>query len=345
MKRAAGPEAPPIEVPRLSNEQLQQRVMGAPNFSDFQAANPPIPGYGAPYYEGNDLFSAFRDTGHAGFNQAMGGPSYNFNQYQSAPMMSAPGLLANPVTNMFTGTSGTGLGTALGAGAAGYLGGKAVQNFDLLRGALSSNGMTPGAQESVVGRQIAPAGVMGQNFNPSNLPAGTQVTFNPAGGGESRPFPGATPPLGAAAPRGRAPAGPTHSPRSVTQSLADRGFNPGGGQVVVQQPPTGPKGTAPAPQRFRVPAAGTKPTLRQALAPGFAGGVSSSGMRGYVPLLAGLGAAGLSMAPNLYNMFAGSGGPSPQVQTGAGTLNQPPQRTGLTAPIRSLVDADLLTSR
>jgi hypothetical protein len=331
-----------VDVPRLSNQQIDERVRSSPNFPSFQRANPAVEGFGAPYYEGNDLMSGFRDTGYQNNVNSQGGPSYNFNQYQAAPWMSATGTFANPATNMLTGTSGSGWGTTLGAGAAGYLAGKGIQNFDLLRGARSAiYGRSPGAQESVVGRQIAPMGIMGQGFNPSNLPPGTQASFKPAGGGESKPLPGVTSSPGAAAPKGKAPPGPVYSPRSIAESLADRGFNPGGGTVVVQQPAAGPKGAVPAPRVFEAQPAGAKSTVRQALAPARAGGTSSAGIRGWAPAALAGGAMLASMAPNIYNAFTGHG-LSPQAETGTGTLDAPNPEHGA---IRSLFDADKLRSR
>lgn len=353
LKRAEGP----IQAPRVTNPQMQERVTASPNFADFQAANPPIPGYGAPYYEGNDLFSGWRGTGHQGglLNQ-QGGPSYNFNQYQSAPWASPAGMFANPVTNWFTGTSGTGVVPALAAGFGGYLAGKGMQNFDLLRAGSLAN-MTPGARENFVARQIS-------GGNPSNLPAGTQATFKPNGGGASipltgqggQPLPPGSRAIGGAANGGggRPSAAAPVSPRSISESLASRGVNPQGGGLIVQ-PPAGPKGTAPAPTRIRVPGAETAMTrpgprgvpvptaqgLRSVFAPKPLGGTSSSGLRGWGPMLLGLGTTAAAFAPNIWNAFKGEGSFNPQVQSGAARLDAPVP----TAPPTTLLGADQLSPR
>lgn len=330
IKRAEGPK-----VQALNAAQLQAGVEDARNAAQFAAentANSVNSGYGPPYVI------------PAGDPEAIvgGGVSHPFVQRQATPWLSPSGLLANPLTNMLTGTSGSGL-LGIGAGGAlGYGAGKAVQNFDLFNPAnrammngipdSSIAGMQPGALGDFYGRTLfgTPTGT------------GSNVRVQPEGGAAETRLSGT---------------GPKAAPMSgsaIAETLRNQGIRmPEGGRIVAEVPAAVGRGTSAVstkvpPQetpmfRERLPVIGNTrfgqslgrrvgfPTFagfRQGFLPG---GVNTAGMRGRLPLVTGGLGALLPFLPNLYHGFSGQPGAdfSPQAQTGEGRLDVPPELLGL----------------
>lgn len=323
------------------------------NDKGTSTAQPATSGYGPPYI--------IRD----GDPEAItgGGVSYPFIERQSAPWLSPSGMFANPLTNMVTGTSGSGLTGLIGGGALGYGVGKGIQNFDLFdprnrepAGLLardsSISGMNAGALGDFYGRTLF--------GDPSGT--GSNVRVQPAGGAPETQLTPATP-----AQRGqKAPQAMSGS--AIAEALARQGIAPQlaeGGRLTAEVP--GPLGVGTrtavadlpshdtpmfrehwpmANSRFaqflgnRVPGAralgrGVESRVGFPTAAGFRegflpGGVhTAGGFKGKLPWITGSIGALLPFLPNLYHGVYQPGATlAPQIQTDAGRLDVPAELLG-----------------